>query len=72
MNPHATNHPISWFKKFEVDNSLDLSPKFQRRPVWSDTQASYLIDSKVKIISHCFKLRTHCQLGCWGNATRGS
>ncbi len=45
MNPHATNHPISWFKKFEVDNSLDLSPKFQRRPVWSDTQASYLIDS---------------------------
>jgi hypothetical protein len=45
MNPNATNHPISWFKKFEADGSLDLSPKFQRRPVWSDIQASYLVDS---------------------------
>ncbi len=45
MNPHATNHPISWFRKFALDGSLDLSPAFQRRPVWSDAQSSYLIDS---------------------------
>ena len=45
MNPHATNHPISWFRKFVSAGSLDLSPAFQRRPVWSDAQASYLIDS---------------------------
>jgi len=45
MNPLATNHPISHFKKHEVDESLDLSPSFQRKPVWTDGQASYLIDS---------------------------
>lgn len=45
MNPHATNHPISWFRKLSADGSLDLSPAFQRRPVWSDAQSSYLIDS---------------------------
>lgn len=45
MNPHATNHPISWFRKLSTDASLDLSPTFQRRPVWSDEQSSYLIDS---------------------------
>ncbi|MDE2805346.1 MAG: DUF262 domain-containing protein [Gemmatimonadota bacterium] len=45
MNPHATNHPISWFQKYFFDGSLDLSPAFQRRPVWSDAQSSYLIDS---------------------------
>ncbi|MYA79065.1 MAG: DUF262 domain-containing protein [Acidobacteriia bacterium] len=45
MNPHATNHPISWFRKLSSDGSLDLSPVFQRRPVWSDAQSSYLIDS---------------------------
>lgn len=45
MNPNATNHPISWFKKFESDGNLDLSPRFQRRPVWTDAQASYLIDT---------------------------
>lgn len=45
MNPQATNHPISWIRKLHVDGELDLSPTFQRKPVWSDPQASYLIDS---------------------------
>ena len=45
MNPLATNHRISWFRKLLADGSLDLSPSFQRRPVWSDAQSSYLIDS---------------------------
>jgi hypothetical protein len=41
----ATNHPISWFKREADAESLDLSPSFQRRPVWDEQQASYLIDS---------------------------
>lgn len=45
MNPQATNHSLSWFRKLHSDQALDLSPKFQRNPVWSDSQASYLIDS---------------------------
>lgn len=45
MNPHATNHPVTWFKRFHEAGELDLSPAFQRRPVWSDAQASYLIDT---------------------------
>ena len=45
MNPLATNHPISWLSKFHSEGALDLSPRFQRKPVWSDSQASYLIDS---------------------------
>ncbi len=45
MNPRATNHPVSWFKKYHDDDALDLSPAFQRKLVWSDSQASYLIDT---------------------------
>src|SRR5688572_19768809 len=45
MNPHATNHPISYFRTFHMGDALDLSPAFQRNPVWTDAQASYLIDS---------------------------
>ncbi|MDP9194029.1 MAG: DUF262 domain-containing protein [Acidobacteriota bacterium] len=45
MNPLATNHPLSWLKKFHLDGELDLSPRFQRKPVWSDSQASFLVDS---------------------------
>jgi hypothetical protein len=45
MNPNATNHPISYFKRFHDDDMLDLSPTFQRNAVWSDSQASYLLDS---------------------------
>ncbi|KXK01435.1 MAG: hypothetical protein UZ17_ACD001001658 [Acidobacteria bacterium OLB17] len=45
MNPNATNHPISYFRKYHDDRQLDLSPVFQRKPVWNDAQASYLLDS---------------------------
>lgn len=41
----ATNQKISWFKKERAEEALDLSPNFQRRPVWTDEQASYLIDT---------------------------
>lgn len=42
-DPGAQN--IGWFKREFEDDALDLSPSFQRRPLWDDEQASYLIDS---------------------------
>ncbi len=45
MNTSATNRKISWFRREESLGTLDLNPSFQRRPVWSDDQASYLIDT---------------------------
>ena len=45
MNTSATNRKISWFKREDGLGMLDLSPGFQRRPVWSDDQASYLVDT---------------------------
>lgn len=41
----ATNRKISWFAREEKDSTLDLSPPFQRRPVWRPEQSSYLIDT---------------------------
>src|SRR5689334_6098897 len=45
MDSSATNQKISWFRREQSAGSLDLSPKFQRRPVWSKEQSSYLIDT---------------------------
>ena len=45
MKASATNQKISWFHREEAAGTLDLSPAFQRRPVWTEEQASYLIDS---------------------------
>lgn len=45
MKISATNQKISWFRREDESGSLDLSPSFQRKPVWSDEQASYLIDT---------------------------
>ena len=45
MDSSATNYKISWFKKEDDAEFLDLSPAFQRRPVWSEEHASYLIDT---------------------------
>src|SRR5262245_43416129 len=45
MKISGTNLKISWFKREDSGGTLDLSPSFQRRPVWSDEQASYLIDT---------------------------
>jgi hypothetical protein len=45
LNISATNQPISWFRKEESGGTLDLSPRFQRRPVWTEEQSSYLIDT---------------------------
>ncbi len=41
----ASNRKISWFSREDGAGTLDLSPQFQRRPVWTSEQASYLIDT---------------------------
>src|SRR5438552_2354781 len=41
----ASNRKITWFTREDEAGSLDLSPAFQRRPVWSPEQSSYLIDT---------------------------
>ncbi|HBP18171.1 MAG TPA: hypothetical protein DEA08_10310 [Planctomycetes bacterium] len=45
MKSSATNLKISWFKREHDQELLDLSPDFQRNPIWSEDEASYLIDS---------------------------
>jgi hypothetical protein len=45
MDSSATNQKISWFRKEEIAGNLDLTPVFQRRPVWTEEQSSYLIDT---------------------------
>ncbi|WP_298019955.1 DUF262 domain-containing protein [uncultured Dysosmobacter sp.] len=41
----TTTYNISWFKKAFDAGELEMSPPFQRNPVWTDKQKSYLIDS---------------------------
>jgi len=41
----ATNRKITWLAREDSAGTLDLSPAFQRRPVWTEEQASYLIDT---------------------------
>jgi hypothetical protein len=41
----TTTHNLAWvYKRYEADE-LELSAPFQRNPVWSTTQKSYLIDT---------------------------
>lgn len=42
---NTTTYSITWFKKTNDANELQMSPPFQRKPVWTDKQKSYLIDS---------------------------
>ena len=42
---NTTNYNISWFKKAHDAEELQMSPPFQRKPVWTNKQKSYLIDS---------------------------
>ena len=41
----TTTQSISWFSKRDADDELSIKPPFQRNPVWSQTQKSFLIDS---------------------------
>src|SRR4051812_40825672 len=42
---NTTTHTISWFIKRNQAEELELTAPFQRNPVWSEKQQSYLIDS---------------------------
>jgi hypothetical protein len=41
----TTNKNIIWFKKTNDNGDLQMKPPFQRNPVWTWPQKSYLIDS---------------------------
>jgi uncharacterized protein with ParB-like and HNH nuclease domain len=36
---------VSWFNGLRNDDSLEISPKFQRRAVWMEKERSYLLDT---------------------------
>jgi uncharacterized protein with ParB-like and HNH nuclease domain len=42
---NTTTYNVSWFKKTDDAGELEMSPPFQRNPVWTETQKSFLIDS---------------------------
>jgi uncharacterized protein with ParB-like and HNH nuclease domain len=42
---NSTQHSVSWFNKIHQQGELELNPPFQRNPVWTDKQKSYLIDT---------------------------
>lgn len=42
---NTTNRTVVWFKKANDSGDLQMKPPFQRGPVWTHPQKSYLIDS---------------------------
>lgn len=42
---NTTNRTVVWFKKANDSGDLQMKPPFQRNPVWTPPQKSYLIDS---------------------------
>lgn len=45
MKAMASNQNISWFYQRFKEDSLELSPEFQRNPVWQQPQKDYLIET---------------------------
>lgn len=41
----STTHSVSWLYNRHLGNELVVKPDFQRNPVWSDAQKSFLIDT---------------------------
>lgn len=41
----ATHQRVTWFYQRYKENSLELAPPFQRKPVWSMNNKSFLIDT---------------------------
>lgn len=42
---NTTQRNVAWFKQASDAHQLELRPSFQRNPVWTERQKSYLIDS---------------------------
>ena len=47
-NALPTTHRIAEFYRWYKGGSLELAPPFQRKPVWSDKNKSFLIDTIIK------------------------
>ncbi|WP_460164373.1 DUF262 domain-containing protein [Pseudomonas sp. S2_F03] len=45
MEYEVSLQTISWFNRLRTDQSLQISPKFQRRAVWMDKERSLLMDT---------------------------
>ena len=45
---NSTRRSVSWFKQAHDSGTLTVKPPFQRNPVWTEAQKSYLIDSILK------------------------
>ena len=45
MEFNSSEHPISWFSERYREETLDIRPPYQRKPVWTMKQKSYLIES---------------------------
>lgn len=45
---HRTVYKVSDFYSWQKDNSLILSPKYQRRSVWTPQKKSFLIDTIIR------------------------
>lgn len=48
QRPERSNYTCLDFNSWEEADTLSLSPKFQRRPVWSTSAKSFLIDTLLK------------------------
>ncbi len=42
---NSTRRSIAWLKKQATEGHLQMKPPFQRNPVWTDRQRSYLVDT---------------------------
>src|SRR5687767_11278335 len=42
---NSTRRSIAWFKKAHESGILNMKPPFQRNPVWTEAQKSFLIDT---------------------------
>jgi hypothetical protein len=45
---NSTRRSVSWLKQAHDANILTVKPPFQRNPVWTESQKSYLIDTILK------------------------
>ena len=45
MNYNSTEHPLSWFRDRYRDDTLEIKPPYQRKPVWAARQKCYLVES---------------------------
>ena len=45
--PHRTTFTVLDFLEFKASDSLDITPKFQRRGVWTNAARSYLVETLI-------------------------